>query len=266
MPVAARAATSAIVTSTRRGEATSKAPVAVTESRTTPISSVSQRRCRASATSPSRPDPADLGGDKAGVGERLFADLIPEPFAAHPRQSGVAFHVRVALRCERGEDLLEADSRHHSIHAFAVCGAMRDKRRTRWKVFDRKATSQTRVALQHLPSHPFGVGAGRQVGTGEEHLAAAARDRHEAVQGYRVAQRPWSDDDEDSDDQNCRLDKTEAPAITSAPGKYDDGDREREGQILGPRQCQGSEQQSRDEPFGTPLPVGRPEHREHRAG
>ena len=178
------AATSGSITSTRRGEATSRALSAVIARKTVASTSASQRRRQASTAEaeqaegeqrpvqrlpdrlahhvarPVRPDPPDLGGDEAGVFERLFGDVVPELFLAHPRERLVGFQVRDS-GARRG--------------AARICSS-----RSRSRV---GGGEEFRVAATTSAPTFSGIAVRGQVGAGEEHLAAAGRDRHEAVEG-----------------------------------------------------------------------------------
>ena len=154
----------------------------------------------------------------------------------------------IALGRERGEDLLEPSRR----------GPRRGRPGERTRP---PAPGQPGVAFEHLAPDLFRVAVGRQVGAGEEHLAAAGRDRHEAVEGDRVADRPGRDHDaRRRGEQHRRL--AQRPAATPAPSpraKTTSASRTGDGEVLGADQRQRAEQQR---PGSSPAPpaavAGRP--------
>ncbi len=120
------------------------------------------------------------------------------------------------------------------------------------------------MASDDLRSDLFGIAVRRQVGAGEEHLAAPGRDRHEAVEVDRVADRPGRDDENEAGEEDAGLRECSAPSATSAD-EDDHGDQHRHAQVLGPGQRQPSEQHPGQEPGCAPVLSRRPEHRQDRS-
>ena len=189
-----------------------------------------------------RPDPPDLGRDEAGELDRLFGDVVAELLAAHPRQRLVGFQARVAGGGEPGEDLLQP------------------------QVLGGGGGEQFRVAGDDLGSDLFRVAVGGQVGAGEEHLAAAGRDRHHPVERDGVADRPGRDDEDDPGQQDRGLGQRPLPVAVDGAGEDDDPEQEGDPEVLGPDHRRGAEQGAGKQPGHRAIPIPRPEDRQHRPG
>ena len=222
----ASAASSGSITSTRRGEATSRALIAVIaeedradhqrlpapppgeQRRGRAARSASSAQCSASQSGSriTSRGPCDqirptLVGEEAGVFERLFADVVPELFAAHPRERLVGFQVGVARGGEPGEDLLQPQ---------ASGGA---------------GGEQLRVFGDDLGADPFGVAVGGQVGAGDR---GPGRRRSRSARGdraRRVANRPGRDHDDQAGEQDRR--PRPRPRRQSRPARAEQHDERR---------------------------------------
>ena len=144
---------------------------------------------------PVRPDPADLRRHEAGVFERLFGDVVPELFAAHPRQRLVAFQSRVGVRGEPRQDLLQP------------------------QLPGRARPEDLRVFGDHRRPDPFRVPVRGQVGPRIEHLPAAGRDRHHPFQRHHVPHRPGQDHDHDPEEHQATPQPAPAAIAPSAPAR-----------------------------------------------
>ena len=137
-----------------------------------------------------------LVADEAGRFERLFGDVVPELFAAHPRQRLVAFQIWGSGARARPARICSRRSRRASAGA-KILG----------------------VAGDDFVADLFRVPVRGQVGPGEEHLAAAGRDRHEAVERDRVADRPGSDEEDDAGEQDLRPARARAATLGGRCGR-----------------------------------------------
>ena len=175
---------------------------------------------------PVRPDPADLGRDEAGVFERLFGDVVPELFACPSARAPGRFPVPGSVR---------AASRAR------ICSS-----RSRSRVAGRE---QLRVFGDDLGADLFRVPVRGQVGAGEEHLPAAGRDRHEAVQRDRVADRPGRDDDDDPGEQDrgpSRAPRRQSPRPSRA--KTTSAEQQGDARYSGRTRARRAEQRARHQP------------------
>jgi hypothetical protein len=84
------------------------------------------------------------------------------------------------------------------------------------------------VALQDLFADPFRIAAGRHVCAGEENLAAARRDRHEAIELHGVACGPWCDDHREADEHHKRLNEALPPSIPTPTREHNDSYRDQD--------------------------------------
>ena len=114
-----------------------------------------------------------LVGQHAGVSQRLFGDVVPEVLAAQPAERRVGFQVRVGSPRRRRPRI-----RSRTQPAGSSTGPRRSSRAPAPAV--RRAGASRSSGDRRRP----------EVGADEEHLAAAGRDRHEAVERDRVADRP----------------------------------------------------------------------------
>ena len=156
-----------------------------------------------------RPDPPDLGGDEASVFGGLVGDVVPELLLAQFRERLIGFHPRITGGGESGEDLLQSQ---------ALRGLGRE---------------EVRVFGHDLAADLLGVSVGRQIGTGEEHLAAAGRYGQETIERDRVADRPGRDDHERCEQEDRDADERRAP-LASPSQEDDERDQHRHPQVLGP--------------------------------
>ena len=214
----ASAATSGIVTSTRRGEATSRAPIAVIETRTTASTSACQGRRLSEHGQADQPEGDQRPVQSLPGGSRITSrgpcdQIRPSLPRRSPRRRSAARVMSrqsrsrpirasalslstpgIALRRERGEDLLQPDLRrvrHRPVAGwcrYAVRARHAGARgwRTAWRVLRSEPARQPGVPFEHLAPDPFRVAAGGHVGAGEEHLAAAGRDGTKRSRAIRL--------------------------------------------------------------------------------
>ena len=105
------------------------------------------------------------------------------------------------------------------------------------------------VALDQERLHPLVFAVGGEVGADVERLAAAGRDRHDAVEDDDVADRPGQDRQDEGDEEDGGAGEAETP---SAPRQVADRREDDEGgadqQVLRPEHRRQAEEQPRHEP------------------
>ena len=266
----ASAATSGSSTSTRRGEATSRALSAVIaeedggEDQRLPAPAPGEQAEPEQAEADQGPverlpEPA-LASRRAGratraarpwwrrsrqVLERLLAEVVPELVLAPCARAPGRFRAPGSARRRAGRG------------SAPGAGCSRVGR-----------VEEPRVARDHLGPDLLRVPVRGQVGAGEQHLPAAGRDRHDAVEGDRVADRPGGDDERRR--RRAGSPPAPSPRRQSDPGAARRRRRARAGTTIprySGRTIAGGPEQRRREATSAPSPSRSrgPEQRQHRA-
>ena len=122
------------------------------------------------------------------------------------------------------------------------------------------------MALEHRFADLQRVAPRWQVGAGEEDLAAAGGDRHEAIEHHQVADRPRSDNDRHPRQQHRRSRQGAGGALAAKRGGEEEQCQQRgDRQVLGSHHRGRPQHQTGPEPAGRPGSIGGPHHRQHRS-